>query len=117
MYLIGVPAYWREIQVKEVLGGKHKQEMVLHRSAFNAGEMHLATWRIQTPTADDLIGTVFQTKDGRRHLTVISNEDFQSKKRMARGKSAAAARTPQQQPNTPAVSISFAKLKRDEPGK
>ena len=117
VYLIGVPAYWREIQVKEVLGGKHKQEMVLHRSAFNAGEMHLATWRIQTPTADDLIGTVFKTKDGRRHLTVISNEDFQSKKRMARGKSAAAARAPQQQPNTPPVSISFAKRKRDEPGK
>ena len=62
-YIAGVPQWWKEPTLKQVLGNKITKEVLLTKTTFIIGDTRSSTWSIQAPSVSALVGTVLRTSD------------------------------------------------------
>jgi hypothetical protein len=113
-HLIGAPPYWKEPAIKQILSLSDQKDFLLTKMRWSVAEMRFATWKIQAPTVQPLIGKVFRTQAKERQMVVISKEEYKQRRHPRTQSNLLVSNKPRHEQTKEETALSFDfKRKRD----
>ena len=81
MYILDVAPWWYLSVVTEALAPSVQCRYIADRVQWSVGEMRTATWRLTGESVSQLIGKVYLSDSGMPPMFVISEADYEARKK------------------------------------
>ena len=82
VYILDVASWWYLSDPTEVLAPSVRCRYIADRVRWSVGEMRTATWRLTGESVSQLIGKVYLSDSGMPPMFVISEADYEARKRL-----------------------------------